>query len=148
MSLKESLHEDWKQALKSKDKFKATTISMARAAILLKEKTDGLVLDDNQVIDIISKQVKQGHESIVEFEKGNRQDLVDQCNGEIEILLSYLPKQLSEEEITEVVRESIEEVDAKSMKDMRSLMAVLSPKIKGKADGKLVNQIVKQFLNK
>ena len=148
MSLKESLHEDWKQALKSKDKFKATTISMARAAILLKEKTDGLVLDDNQVIDIISKQVKQGHESIVEFEKGNRQDLVDQCNGEIEILLSYLPKQLSEEEITEVVRASIEEAGAKSMKDMRSLMAVLSPKIKGKADGKLVNQVVKQFLNK
>lgn len=148
MSLKESLHEDWKQALKSKDKFKATTISMARAAILLREKTDGSVLEDNQVIDIISKQVKQGHESIVEFEKGNRQDLVDQCKSEIEILLSYLPKQLSEEEITEVVRASIEEAGAKSMKDMRSLMAVLSPKIKGKADGKLVNQVVKQFLNK
>lgn len=148
MSLKDRLHEDWKQALKSKDKFKATTISMARAAILLKEKTDGSVLEDNQVIDIISKQVKQGHESIAEFKKGNRQDLVDQSNAEIEILLSYLPQQLSEVEITEIVRQSIEEVGAKSMKDMKSLMSVLGPKTKGKADGKLVNQIVKQFFNK
>jgi uncharacterized protein len=148
MSLKERLHEDWKQALKSKDKFKATTISMARAAILLKEKTDGSVLEDTQVIDIISKQVKMGNESISEFKKGNRQDLVDQSNAEIEILLSYLPQQLSEEEITKIVRESIDEVEAKSMKDMRSLMSVLGPKTKGKADGKLVNQIVKQFLNK
>jgi len=147
MSLKERLHEDWKQALKAKDKFKATTISMARAAILLKEKTDGSVLEDEQVIGIISKQVKQGHESILEFEKGNRQDLVDQSNAEIEILLSYLPQQLSEKEITEIVRASIDEVQAKSMKDMRSLMSVLGPKTKGKADGKLVNQIVKQFLN-
>jgi uncharacterized protein YqeY len=147
MSLKERLHEDWKQALKAKDKFKATTISMARAAILLKEKTDGSVLEDEQVIGIISKQVKQGHESILEFEKGNRQDLVDQSNAEIEILLSYLPQQLSEKEITEIVRQSIDEVQAKSMKDMRSLMSVLGPKTKGKADGKLVNQIVKQFLN-
>lgn len=148
MSLKERLHEDWKQALKSKDKFKATTISMARAAILLKEKTDGVVLDDNQVIGIISKQVKQGHESILEFKKGNRQDLVDQNNAEIEILLSYLPKQLSEEEITAIVSESITQVGANSMKDMKSLMSVLGPKTKGKADGKLVNQIVKKFLNK
>lgn len=148
MSLKERLQEDWKQALKSGDKFRATTITMAKAAVLQVEKSDGSKLDDEQVIQILAKEVKVRRESLLEFEKGNRQDLVDQCNGEIEILLSYLPKQLSEEEITEVVRASIEEAGAKSMKDMRSLMAVLSPKIKGKADGKLVNQVVKQFLNK
>lgn len=148
MSLKERLHEDWKQALKSKDKFKTSTISMARAAVLLKEKTDGSVLEDDQVIDILSKEVKQRREAILEFTKGNRQDLVDQANAEIEILLSYLPQQLSESEIAEIVRESIDEVQASSMKDMKKLMSVLSPKTKGKADGKQVNQIIKQFLNK
>lgn len=148
MSLKERLHEDWKQALKAKDKFKTSTISMARAAVLLKEKTDGSVLEDDQVIDILSKEVKQRREAILEFTKGNRQDLVDQANGEIEILLSYLPQQLSESEIAKIVRESIDEVQASSMKDMKKLMSVLSPKTKGKADGKQVNQIIKQFLNK
>ena len=148
MSLKDRLYEDWKQALKSKDKFKTTTISMARAAVLLKEKTDGAVLEDNQVIDILFKEVKQRNEAILEFTKGNRQDLVDQANAEIEILLSYLPQQLSENELAEIVRESIDEVEANSMKDMKKLMSVLAPKTKGRADGKLVNQIVKQYLNK
>ena len=150
MSLKERLQEDWKQALKSGDKFKASTITMAKAAVLQVEKSDGLKLDDNdeQVIQILAKEVKMRRESLLEFEKGNRQDLVDQNNAEIEILLSYLPKQLTKEEIAEFVKKGIEEVGANSVKDMGKVMTVLKPRLNGRADGKLVSQIIKEYLNK
>ncbi|MCH5138155.1 GatB/YqeY domain-containing protein [Clostridiaceae bacterium UIB06] len=148
MSLKEVLQEDWKQALKAKDKFKTDTISMARAAILLVEKTDGEQLDDEQVFEVLAKEVKQRREAILEFEKGNRQDLVDKANAEIEILLGYLPQQLSEEEISGIVRQAVDEVGAISMKEMGKVMAIVVPRTKGRADGKLVSQIVKQYLNK
>ena len=148
MSLKEILQEDWKQALKARDKLKANTISMARAAILLVEKTDGEQLDDEQIFELLAKEVKQRREAILEFEKGNRQDLVDKANAEIEILLGYLPQQLSEEEISGIVRQAVDEVGANSIKDMGKVMAVVVPRTKGRADGKLVSQIVKQYLNK
>lgn len=148
MSLKERLQEDWKQALKAKEKSKAETISMARAAVLQVEKTDGNKLSDEQVIEVLAKEVKQMREAILEFEKGNRQDLVDKANEEIEILLGYLPQQLSEEEISEIVRQAVDEVGAGSIKDMGKVMALIMPKTKGRADGKLVSQIVKQYLNK
>jgi uncharacterized protein YqeY len=148
MSLKERLQEDWKQALKAKDKFRANTISMAKAAVLLVEKTDNRVVNDDEIIEILAREIKQRREAMLEFEKGNRQDLVDKAKVEIEILLSYLPQQLSEEEICEIVRKAVDEVGASSMKDMGKVMAVIMPKTKGKADGKLVSQIVKQYLNK
>ncbi|AKA70653.1 GatB/YqeY domain-containing protein [Clostridium scatologenes] len=148
MSLKERLQEDWKQALKAKEKSKAETISMARAAVLQVEKTDGNKLSDEQVIEVLAKEVKQRREAILEFQKGNRQDLVDKANEEIEILLGYLPQQLSEEEISEIVRQAVDEVGAGSIKDMGKVMALIMPKTKGRADGKLVSQIVKQYLNK
>jgi uncharacterized protein YqeY len=87
MSLKERLQEDWKLAMKSKDNFRSGVISLARAAILQSEKTDGKALDDDQVIAVLSKEIKQRKEAIVEFEKGNRPDLVDNANKEIEIYL-------------------------------------------------------------
>jgi Uncharacterized conserved protein len=148
MSLKEVLREDWKQALKAKDKLKTDTISMARAAILLVEKTDGEQLDDEQVFAVLAREVKQRREAILEFEKGNRQDLVDKGNAEIEILLGYLPQQLSEEEISGIVRQAVDEVGANSIKDMGKVMAIVVPRTTGRADGKLVSQIVKQYLNK
>jgi uncharacterized protein YqeY len=148
MSLKERLQEDWKQALKAKDKFRANTISMAKAAVLLVEKTDNRVVNDDEIIEILAREIKQRREAMLEFEKGNRQDLVDKAKVEIEILLSYLPQQLSEEEICEIVRKAVDEVGASSMKDMGKVMVVIMPKTKGKADGKLVSQIVKQYLNK
>lgn len=148
MSLKERLQEDWKQALKSKDKFKAGTISMARAAVLLVEKTDRKQLDDEQIIGILAKEVKQRREAVLEFKKGNRQDLVDNAENEIKILLSYLPQQLNEEEISEIVHQAVNEVGANSIKDMKKVMAIVVLKTKGRADGKLVSQIVKQYLNK
>ena len=90
-TVKERLQEDWKTALKAKDKFKANVISTAKSAILLVEKTDGITADDALAIEILAKEVKQRREAMLEFEKGNRQDLVDQSKAEIEILLNYLP---------------------------------------------------------
>lgn len=147
MSLKEQLQQDWKDAVKAREKIRANTISMAKAAILQVEKSGVPELDDEAVIEIISKEVKQRRDSIEEFKKGNRQDLVDDTQKELEILLEYLPKQLTEDEITEIVRQAADEVGANSMKDMGKLMSALIPKTKGRADGKLVSQIVKEYLN-
>jgi uncharacterized protein len=148
MSLKERLQEDWKQALKAKDKFRADTISTARASVLYVEKTDGIKIDDEQVIEILAREVKQRREAVLEFEKGNRQDLVDKSNDEIEILLSYLPQQLTEEEILIMIQEAAVEVGANSIKEMGKVMQVLAPRVKGRADGKLVSQMVREHLNK
>lgn len=146
-AIKDRLQDDWKAALKAKDKFTASVISTAKAALLIVEKTDNRVLEEDEVISILAKEVKQRRESILEFEKGNRQDLVDQSNAEIEILLKYLPQQLSEEEIKQIVKESAEEVGANSIKDMGKVMSAVRPKVVGKADGKLVSEIVKEYLN-
>jgi uncharacterized protein YqeY len=148
MPLKERLQEDWKQALKAKEKLKADTISMAKAAILQVEKNGSGQLDDDAIIEILAREVKQRRESIVEFEKGNRQDLIDKSKAEIEILLSYLPQQLSEDEIYEIVRVTAYEVGANSMKDMGKVMSAVIERVKGRADGKLVSALVKEHLNK
>ncbi|MFL0251184.1 GatB/YqeY domain-containing protein [Clostridium neuense] len=147
MSLKEKLQQDWKEALKSGDKFKANIISMARAAVLQVEKTGNEKLDDSKVIEVLSKEVKQRREALVEFEKGNRQDLVDKANNEIKILMNYLPQQLTEDEIKSIISDVVKEIGANSMKDMGKVMKSVSPKTKGRADGSLVNKLVKEFLN-
>lgn len=146
-TIKDKLQDDWKVALKTKDKFTANVISTAKSAILLVEKTDNRKLEDDEVISILAKEIKQRRESMLEFEKGNRQDLVDQCKAEIEILLKYLPQQLGEEEIRQIVKESAEELGANSIKDMGKVMSAVKPKVVGRADGKLVSQIVKEYLN-
>lgn len=148
MTLKERLQEDWKIALKSKDKLKAETVSMARAAVLFVEKTNGVKLDDEQIIEILAKEVKQRREAMLEFERGKRQDLVDKTKAEIEVLLNYLPQQLSKNEISDIVRQAVDEVGANSIKDMKKIMAVVTPRTKGRADGKIVSQLVKDYLNK
>lgn len=147
MSLKERLQEDWKNSMKSRDKFRASTISMAKAAILQAEKVDNRSLDDDEIIDILSKEVKHRKEAAAEFKKGNRQDLVDESNSEVEILLEYLPKQLTEDEIADIVQQVIYETGANSMKDMGKVMSVAMARLKGRADGSLVSLIVKQNLN-
>lgn len=146
-SIKDKLQDDWKAALKAKDKFTASVISTAKAAVLLVEKTNNVKLEEDEVISILAKEIKQRREAMLEFEKGNRQDLVDQNKAEIEILLKYLPQQLSEEEVKQIVKESAEEVGANSIKDMGKVMSAVKPKVLGKADGKLVSQIVKEYLN-
>jgi len=146
-TIKDKLQDDWKAALKTKDKFTANVISTAKSAILFVEKTDNRKLEDDEVISILAREIKQRREAMLEFEKGNRQDLVDQHKAEIEILLRYLPQQLGEEEIKQIVKESAEEVGANSIKDMGKVMSAVKPKVVGKADGKLVSQIVKEYLN-
>lgn len=146
-SIRETLQNDWKNAIKQKDKFKANVISTVKASILLVEKSgDNVNITDDMVIDILSKEVKQRRDSIAEFEKGNRQDLVDQTKAEIEILLQYLPQQLTEEEIRKIVIESAQKLGTSSMKDMGKLMSAIKPQITGRADGKVVSQIVKDYL--
>lgn len=146
MSLKDNLQEDWIGAMKKRDRFKAGVISMAKAAILKEEKDNKKKLDDNDVIAVLSREVKQRREAIKEFEKGNRQDLVKQNESEIEILLDYLPQQLTEEEVSEIVKDAVNEIGAVNIKDMGKVMNAIMPKVKGKADGKMVSDLVKKNL--
>lgn len=146
MSLKEVLQQDLKTAMKEKDSIRKNVVTMMRAAILQIEKDKKIELDDEGVIEVIAKGVKQRKDSIPEFEKGNRQDLIENINKEIDILMAYLPQQLSDDEVSRIVADTIIEVGAQSVKDMGRVMSALMPKVKGRADGKLVNILVKQQL--
>ncbi|NYB75529.1 GatB/YqeY domain-containing protein [Sedimentibacter hydroxybenzoicus DSM 7310] len=146
MPLKEKLMADMKEAMKSKNKVNKDVITMVRAAIKQREVDDRKELNDADVIDIIAKQIKQKKDSIPDFEKGNRQDLIDLTNQEIKILLEYLPPQLSDEELDSIVRDAIEQTGAQTKKDLGKLMALIMPKVKGKADGKHVNDIVAKYI--
>lgn len=146
MVLKEKLQQDWKQALKAGNKFKASTVSMIRSSILLEEKNNGKELNDEDVIGVLAKEVKQRRESLLEFKKGGRQDLVEEAQSEMEILLSYLPQQLSVEEIKDFVNQAVEKVGANNIKDMGKVMGIVVPELIGRADGKLVSEVVKEVL--
>ena len=146
MPLKDILAEDLKESMKSKNKVKKNVVTMVRAAIKQREVDERIELGDADIIDIIAKQVKQKRDSIEEFQKGNRQDLIDLTNEEIKILLDYLPPQLSEDELEKIVKDALNETQAQTKKDLGKLMAVIMPKVKGKADGKQVNQIVAKYL--
>lgn len=146
MPLKETLADDLKESMKSKDKVRKNVVTMIRAAIKQREVDERIELSDAEIIDIIAKQVKQKRDSIDDFQKGNRLDLVDLTNDEIKILLNYLPPQLSEEELEQIIKDAIVETNAQTKKDLGKLMAVVMPKVKGKADGKQVNQIVAKYL--
>ena len=147
MSLKETLMEDMKNSMKNKDTIKKNTITMVRAAIKQREVDERIELSDEDILDIISKQVKEKRAAIEEFKRGNRQDLVDLTDSEIEILLEYLPKQLSEEEVEAIVREVIDEVNATSMKDIGIIMKTVMPRVKGMTDGNIVNKVVRKIFN-
>lgn len=146
MSLKAQLMEDLKTSMKNKDTLRKNTITMVRAGIKQIEVDERVELDDDGVIKILNKQLKEKRNSIEEFKKGNRQDLVDQANAEIDILLEYLPKQLTEEELTEIVKDVLEKGNYTSMKDMGNIMKDTMPKVQGKADGNMVNKVVKNLL--
>ena len=146
MALKKQLLTDLKAAMKAKDKVRKSTITLIRAAILQEDKQiDNL--EDSDIEAIISKQYKQRKDSLKEFEKAGRDDLIEQTKAEMAIIEDYLPKQLSQEEIGAIVEDTIQEIGAESMKDMGKVMKAIMPKVKGKADGKVVNQIVREKLN-
>ncbi len=146
LALKEQLMADLKSAMKEKDKVKKATVTIIRAAILQVEKDEKVELDDAQILDIISKQLKQRRDALAEFTKAQREDLVEQTKAEMAVIEAYLPKQLTREEIASIVDETITETGVQSVKEMGKIMGALMPKVKGLADGKLVNEVVREKL--
>ncbi len=147
MSLEERLIEEMKQAMKSNDKLRLSTIRMIRSALKNKEIELRKKLEDEEVAKVIQAMVRKGEESVEQFQAGGRTDLVDKEKKEIEIMKSFLPQPLSQEEIIKIIDQSIQETQASSMKDMGKVMKSVMPKIGGKADGKLINQLVKERLS-
>ena len=147
MSLKETLMQDLKTAMKNKDKRTKDTITMVRAAIKQKEVDDRVELNDDDVIQIIAKEIKERRGSIEEFQKAGRDDLIDSTKADIDVLLNYMPEQLSEEELEAMIRKVMEENNITEKKQMGLLMKSIMPKVQGRADGKAVNAIVNRILN-
>lgn len=145
--LKERLMADLKEAMKEKQILRKNVVQMIRAAVLQVEKDKQIELDDNQVLEIIAKEAKKRKDSLEDYEKSGRQDLIDQVNEEIDIISEYLPKQLSKEEITSIVKEVIEETGAITIKDMGKVMKGAKEKIGAAADGKTINEVVRELLN-
>lgn len=145
MTLKEQLTNDLKDSMKNKEQVRKSVVTLIRAAIKQKEVDERVELDDNAVIDIISKQLKQRNDALVDFKKAGRDDLISQTEKEVEVLLSYLPKQLTDDELRDYIKKAIEQVNATSSKDMGKIMGILMPQVKGKADGKRINNLVSEF---
>ena len=146
MSLKQKLQEDLKSSMKNRDTVKKSVITLIRASIKQYEVDNRVELGDDEIVDLIAKQLKQTRDSREEFAKAGREDLVSKAEAEIEVLKEYLPQQLSEEELNKIVISTISEVGATSMKDMKKIMTSIMPKVKGRADGKLINELVKKNL--
>lgn len=144
--LKEKLLEDLKNSMKEKNETRKNTVQMVRAAILQVEKDNGITLEDDKIIEIIAKETKKRKDSLQDYEKSGRDDLIAQVKEEINILQEYLPKQLSKEEIQVIVKEIIEEVGATTIKDMGKVMSKAKEKIGARADGKTINEVVKEIL--
>jgi len=146
--LENRITDDYKQAMKDKDAIKSSTLSFLRAQIknaFIDSKKDKL--EDIDVIAVIKKQVKQRQDSIAQFEKGGRTELAEKEKSELAILKSYLPPEMPQEELLKLIEESIEEVEASSIKDMGKVMKVVVSKTSGRADGKTVSDLVKQTLS-
>jgi uncharacterized protein YqeY len=146
MTLQEQLMQDMKAAMKQKERIRLTTIRQIRASIKNREIELGEELKDEEVLKVISTLVKQHKDSIEQFSKGGRDELAEKEEAELAILESYLPQQMSEEDVTALVKEAIETVGATSMKDIGKVMKYIMPKTQGRADGKMINQLVKNQL--
>lgn len=146
MSLLERLNNDLKSAMKNKDKDRLSVIRMVKASLQNEKLKDGKDLDEDAELTVLSREVKQRKDSLHEFEKAGRADLVEKVQTELEILSEYMPKPLSEEELVEIIQQTIAEVGAASKKDMGKVMSAIMPKIKGKADGAIVNKLVQKHL--
>lgn len=145
--MKEKLLNDLKEAMKEKNEIKKNAIQMVRAGILQIEKDKSINLTEKQIVELVAKEVKKRKDSIADYEKGGRDDLVNQIKEEISYLEVYLPKQLTKEEITKIVKDVIKETGATSMKDMGTVMKRAKEEIGAGADGKTINEIVKSLLN-
>ena len=147
MSLEDRLVEEMKQAMKSNDILRLSTIRLVRAALKNKEIDLRKKLSDDDIFKVIQGMVKKGEESVDQFQMGGRMDLVEKERKEIEILKSFLPEPLSREEMLSIIDETIKETQASSLKDLGKVMKSVMPKLGGKADGKLVNELVKEKLS-
>ena len=147
MALKEKLAQDLKDAMRDKDAVRKNVVQLIRSSVLQVEKDNKITLDDDGILDVIAKQLKQRRDSLPDYEKSGREDLISQLKTEMAILMEYLPAQLSREELEAIVKKAVESTGASSMKDMGKVMAAVMPETKGRADGKEINAIVKSLLN-
>ena len=145
--LKEKLLEDMKVSMRDKNVVRKNVIQMVRAAVLQVEKDKQIELTDEQIIDVIAKESKKRKDSLADYEKSGREELIKQINEEIEILAEYLPKPLSKEELEKVIEEVIASIGATTMKEMGAVMKAVKEKVGASADGKTINEIVKSKLN-
>ncbi|RFU71682.1 GatB/YqeY domain-containing protein [Peribacillus saganii] len=148
MSLLERLNNDMKQAMRNKEKDKLSVIRMLKASL----QNEGIKLgkqelSEEEELTILSRELKQRKDSLQEFENAGRTDLVDKIRTEINFVEAYMPEQLSEQDLSLIVKQTIEDINASSKADMGRVMAALMPKVKGKADGSLVNKLVQQHLS-
>lgn len=143
----DDLQKEILEAMKAKDTLKLNVLKMVKGAIQLEKINNGRELNDELFIDVVVKQIKERNESIEEFKKGNRQDLVDKTQAEVDILNTYLPEQLSEEEVDKTIDEIFDIVKPTSQKDMGAIMKEATAKLKGKADMKMVSTKIKEKLS-
>lgn len=147
MTLKEQIQQDMKDAMKAREQRKLGVIRLLLAAIKQREVDERITLDDTEIVAVVKKMLKQRHDSVGQFEKAGRQDLVDQEQFEISILETYQPEQLSEQEIEKLVHDALKETGASSIKDMGKVMAHLKPLLQGKADMSVVSKKINSFLS-
>ncbi|QGH34974.1 GatB/YqeY domain-containing protein [Gracilibacillus salitolerans] len=148
MAIVELLNQDMKQAMKDKDKVKLGVIRMVKASMqneAIKLQKDAL--SEEEEVTVLARELKQRKDSLHEFKEAEREDLVSKLEDEIKIIQAYMPEQLSDEELEKIVVQTIEEVQAQSKKDMGKVMSALMPKVKGKAEGSRVNQLVQKNLS-
>ena len=146
MAIKDKLKDDLKTAMVEKDAVRKNVVQLIKAGVLQVEKDKKITLDDEGVLDVIAKQLKQRRDSLPDYEKSGRDDLIAQLKREMELLMEYLPAQLTHDELVEIVKEAISQTGASEIKDMGKIMAAVMPKTKGRADGKEINAIAKELL--
>lgn len=146
MKLKTRLSEDMKAAMKAGEKLKVSTLRLASSAITYAEKDKKRDLTEEEILEIVAREVKKRREAIEEYGKAGRKDLADKEQAEADVLTAYLPEQLSEEEVTDIIKKAIDESGAIGPADMGKVMGMVIPKTKGRADGKRVNEIVRTLL--
>ena len=147
MALKERLADDLKSAMKEKNVIRKNVVQMVRAAVLQFEKDNKVTLEDDGVLEVIAKQLKQRKDALPDYEKSGRDDLIADLKAEMDVLMDYLPKQLTREELEVIVKEVIEEVGATTIKDMGKVMAEAKAKTVGRADGRMINEVAKALLS-
>ncbi len=147
MGLKEQLSLDLKTAMKDKNTIKKNVVQMIRAGVLQVEKDKLITLDDDGILEVIAKQLKQRRDALPDYQRSGRSDLIAELEAEIGYLMEYLPAQLSDEELTVIVKEAVDTVGASSVKDMGKVMAEVMPKTKGRADGRRINEIARTLLS-